>query len=354
MVTSSTQLLGNFSSTQSAIIVPRPGTTTQYYIFTVDAYGWANKVRWTIVDMSLNGGIGGILSLATKNQKMPFAVGVSEPVAYAEKITAVPKSGGIGFWLIAHAAQETSTKGNFVVWDISCNGIGNGVYQAIGTPIVSFGCSGPTCYDGNTLGYMKASRNNDKVACANQGQQFVEVFDFDNTKGILSNNCKSTNVFPGNSGNNGKPYGVEFSTTGRYVYVSDYWGKSIYRYDLSTSNVSTATLSAPLVIPVPISGNNDASTPTYYTIGALQMGPNGIMYGAYIGKDHIFSISNMEDPTAPVITEYAIKFSGSQFCSFGLPNFVSTFLGNVWINVTQTPCATNFSYTGGTNLPNAT
>ena len=48
-------LFGHSSSTQSAIIVPRPGTTTEYYIFTVDAAdnGLAKGLCYSKVDLNL-------------------------------------------------------------------------------------------------------------------------------------------------------------------------------------------------------------------------------------------------------------------------------------------------------------
>src|SRR4051812_3698398 len=43
-------LLGDYSSTQSATIVPKPGSTTQYYIFTTGAVG--GPFCYSIVDMT--------------------------------------------------------------------------------------------------------------------------------------------------------------------------------------------------------------------------------------------------------------------------------------------------------------
>jgi hypothetical protein len=40
-------LMGNASSTQSAVIVQRPGSNNIYYIFTVDAQAGANGLRWS-------------------------------------------------------------------------------------------------------------------------------------------------------------------------------------------------------------------------------------------------------------------------------------------------------------------
>src|SRR4051812_13447876 len=50
-------LMGNSSSTQSAVIVQKPGSTNIYYIFTVDAQAGANGLRWSEVDMNLQAGM---------------------------------------------------------------------------------------------------------------------------------------------------------------------------------------------------------------------------------------------------------------------------------------------------------
>ena len=51
-----TGLLGASSCTQAALIVPQPGSTTLYYLFTNDEYGGPNGFCYSIVDMSLQGG----------------------------------------------------------------------------------------------------------------------------------------------------------------------------------------------------------------------------------------------------------------------------------------------------------
>ncbi|MBQ0721749.1 MAG: hypothetical protein KBT89_16295, partial [Gammaproteobacteria bacterium] len=57
-------LLGDESSTQSAIVVPKPGDPDLYYIFTVDnALDGANDgLNYSTVDMTLAGGLGAVAS----------------------------------------------------------------------------------------------------------------------------------------------------------------------------------------------------------------------------------------------------------------------------------------------------
>lgn len=62
VTTNGTGLLGHSSSTQSAIIVPRPDSVGQYFIFTVDAEGKSNGLCYSEFKMSLNSGKGDIVS----------------------------------------------------------------------------------------------------------------------------------------------------------------------------------------------------------------------------------------------------------------------------------------------------
>ena len=53
IMTNGSALFGHLSSTQSAIIVPLPGSNTIYYIFTLDAFAGTHGVCYSIVDMTL-------------------------------------------------------------------------------------------------------------------------------------------------------------------------------------------------------------------------------------------------------------------------------------------------------------
>src|SRR4030095_1334601 len=76
IMSNGTGLYGNYSATQSGVIVPQPGTSI-YYVFTVDEnIGFG--LRYSIVDISANGGLGDVIS------KNNLLLGQS-----SEKVTAV-------------------------------------------------------------------------------------------------------------------------------------------------------------------------------------------------------------------------------------------------------------------------
>ena len=60
-----TGLTGDVSSTQSAIIVPKPGSNFIYYVFTVDDSAGPNGLRYSEVNMNLNNGNGDITDQKT-------------------------------------------------------------------------------------------------------------------------------------------------------------------------------------------------------------------------------------------------------------------------------------------------
>ena len=55
-------LLGHESSTQSAIVVPKPNDPNIYYIFTVGSNMSQTGLNYSIVDMTLDNGLGAIIN----------------------------------------------------------------------------------------------------------------------------------------------------------------------------------------------------------------------------------------------------------------------------------------------------
>lgn len=197
-----TGLLGGtilLSSTTSAVIVPKPGSCNLYYIVTVDEIGSDNGVRYSVVDMTLNGGLGDIVA----GQKNIFLCQTGK-----EKLEVVPASDGLSFWLIA-----CSNNNEFVSFKIDNTGI-----QA--TPVISAVLQN-TPYP---AGHLKINRQFNKIASGSYTG--IVVFDFDNATGIVSNPI----AWDYNLGG-GFAYGIEFSPDGNVLYIGD--GIAILQYDLT-------------------------------------------------------------------------------------------------------------------------
>lgn len=281
-----TGLKGHSSSTQSAIIVPRPDSAKRYYIFTVDATNGSNGAQYSEVDMKLNSGRGAINS--TKNVQLLKNT--------CEKITAVKHANGIDYWVLTHR-YNTDTIFAFLV---TAAGVSN-------TPVKSatkMKITGNTVF---TLGYMKVSPDGRKIAYANYQMDSAVVANFNSSTGVVSNAW----VFTMNDG-----YGLEFSPQAKYLYIGDFVNKKISQFDLSATTRPAFIASRRVV----------DSTPN--SIGALQLGPDGKIYiSVYVssGTGYLYVIH------APDSAGFAcrpqknyVNLSG-RVANYGLPTFIQSY-----------------------------
>jgi hypothetical protein len=112
-------LLGNPSSAQSGVIVPKPGSNTIFYVFTVDAEGGPNGFRYSTVDMSLDNGLGDVI--ASSKNTLLFAPSV-------EKVAAVSHANGLYYWVIAHGLHNNT----YYAYLIDCSGINAPITSNVG------------------------------------------------------------------------------------------------------------------------------------------------------------------------------------------------------------------------------
>lgn len=160
------RLMGHRSSTQSAIIIPKPGSKTVFYIFTTDLQSQTYGLRYSEVDITVNGGNG---SVVRKN------IFLTSPIT--EKVTAVKHQNNQDIWVIAHKWNSDA----FVAFLVTANGVTKqSITSNIGT--VHRGSSK------GAIGCLKASPDGRKIAMASwRDFNRFEVFDFDNSTGKLSN-----------------------------------------------------------------------------------------------------------------------------------------------------------------------
>jgi len=177
-----TNLLGgnNINYTQGAVIVPFPGDNQRYYVFTLDGVSIPvgnalidDGLRYSIVDMSLNGGLGDI-EVATMNTQLATDL--------TEKLIVIRSTEIQGFWVIAH--RRTSNE--FLAWKIDACGISiQPVVSAVGSNFEIIG--GFYNYYQGSIGAMAASPNGNRIGMPVDGTDRVEFFDFNKTTGVLSN-----------------------------------------------------------------------------------------------------------------------------------------------------------------------
>lgn len=285
-----TGLDGNSSATQSSIIVQQPGSAVLYYIFTVDAHQNAlrNGFNYSIVDLSQNGGLGAV---TTKNVNL-FVDEV------CEKVTAVKHSNGTDFWILVHP-WDTS---EFYAYNLNAGGVSAPVISNTGVVHNSDRRS--------AIGYMKTSPDGSKLAVAIYTQNRVELFDFNAGSGVVSN--------PIQLNSNRTPYGIEFSPSGEYLYVSLFADGELYQFDITSNNQTTINSSAQLI----------ASGTWLY--GALQLAPDNRIYMAKTNTAGTTGSLNLDVINDPDANGAAVNFVADsknlagRRCRLGLPNFVTS------------------------------
>lgn len=284
-----TGLMGAWTTTQSAIIVPKPYYPYLFYIFTLDWQANPNGLRYSIVDMTKLGGLGDV---TTKN------ILLQTPMT--EKLTAVHHANGIDVWVIAHKWNSDA----FYAYLVTSGGISPPVITNIGVT--------HTGNDVLTIGYMKASPKGDRLALVIR-TGIIEIFDFNNTNGILSNAINKTSppftVY----------YGMDFSPDGKKLYISNQAEDSaIWQFDLS-SNIPSEILNS-------FSNVGMTSFASTYQNSSLQLAADGKIYSGRWNKGYLGVINNPNALGANCnFVSDAIYLSGS-IGRGGLPNFIQSYL----------------------------
>ena len=197
---------------QAVLILPKPASATVFYLFhsTIDHQGpaYALQLYLTVVDMTLNGGLGGAMQ---KNLVL-----IADTLV-AGKITAVRHANGRDWWVFCHRRATNI----FYRLLITPEGISGLEQQAIG--IVRNWAGGQVCFSpqGDRFAYYWGSAGED-----------LEIFDFDRCTGLLSN---PVHILIDDANNHG---GVAFSPNGRYLYVTSI--EDVYQYDTEAPDISAS------------------------------------------------------------------------------------------------------------------
>jgi gliding motility-associated-like protein len=290
-----TGLFGNHSSTQSAVIIPHPGNSNLYYIFTVDAADnhLKNGLQYSMVDLSYVGGLG---SVTSKNNILY--------TPSAEKITAVRHSNNRDIWVISHRFNSDE----FYTYKIDSLGLNvNPIVSKVGTVHEAHPINPSPAGKFNSIGYLKVSPQGDKVAIVQYNTGIFEIFDFDNFTGKLNNARKRPQNFYGGS------YGVEFSPDGSKVYVGEFVSRKIYQFDFYASDFFASEVIINMVSK---------------RLGAIQTGIDGKLY---LTKDNSTFLDVIEEPNKKGIAcnykQDAIPLKG-KLAALGLPTFVQTYFSD--------------------------
>lgn len=319
-----TGLYGDPSSTQSAIIVQKPGDPNILYIFTVDTSTAENDpnfgLNYSVVDLSLNSGNGAVTQ---KNiNLLKFC---------SEKISAVLKNClDKSIWVVALGLENPNTGpfNTYHAFEVTSTGVNT-------TPVNSK-FSNLEVLD--PRGYLKFSPDAETLASANSASGLY-LYDFDVNTGILSNQNRILVSAP-----NKFPYGIEFSPDQRFLYAHTSnnepagqvggHSSSLVQYDLTAPNISA-------------SEEEIDRRPMYR--GALQLAQNGKIYRTIaenylIGTPYLGVIENPnEKGNAANYRHNAVALNGRN-ATQGLPPFIQSFFDRIEI-VKNTDGSTGTSLT---------
>ena len=336
-----TGLLGDPSSTSSGVIIPKPGDLDKYYVFTVDEphhqNAWAfpnqgptdingistgqyndsftsvpggddgfnNGLNYSLVDMTLNNGMGDIDNLEKNIPLQTYDPLIQEHLEYkcAEKITAVEHADGQSYWVLTHFVDS------FYAFRIDNNGVN--LTPIISTVAPSINVSG---YRRNGIGYLKSSPDGEKLAIAhsqnsnsegsNSGNGSAWIYDFNRETGLVSNPLEvlSNNSF----------YGVSFSQNSEKVYFSS--SNGVQQLDLTSADIP------------------NSATSIYQSfagfMGGMQLGPDGKIYICNPSFDFSLDVINEPNETGELAdyVETGQLLSIGTIARFGLPPFIQSFL----------------------------
>ncbi|APY09178.1 hypothetical protein BWZ20_13080 [Winogradskyella sp. J14-2] len=367
-----TGLLGDPSSTSSGVIVPHPTNNNLYYIFTVDEphhnNAWAfpnqgpadqngnplneyqetsvgsfsvpvaddgfnNGFNYSLVDMTLNGGLGDVVPTEKNVHLITYDASQQDQSLYkcAEKITAVQGADCETMWVITQFVDT------FYAFKIDANGFNDL------TPVTSIVPPNITTqgYRRNGIGYIKSSPDGTKIAvCHAQNIDLPSddnnsfntgsfwLYDFDNETGIISN--------PVNLLSNTSTYGTEFSADSKKVYVTN--RNNVRQFDLENNNAETII---------------HQQAPNAGFIASMQLAPNNKIYVCNSANGNRLDVIDQ-----PALSGLACNYIPSgqtlapgTFAALGLPPFITSFLGSEidiirnGISTTELRLCTGDSYT---------
>ena len=319
------------SSTQGALIVPFPNNPGKYFVFTVDESigGATNGFRYSVVNMNLNGGLGDVIP-GQKNILLQNNV--------TERLAVAAKGDSTGYWVMIHE------RGNniFKAYSIDQNGVNaNPVSSAVGAIHTT-----TTQANGDeTMGAMKFNHVFTKIAVAIYAGNKVQVFDFNNCSGTVSNPVTINTL--------DNPYGLEFSPDNSRLYYDLYYNAgfsgAVYQINMLAPNPASS------VVLVGVS-----SSFNFQCMGAMQLAPDGKIYISINSESWLSSINNPNNPgvSCGFVDQAVILQQVGLFPSpglLGLPQYVPIVNGTITPSLTTVSiCQNQLPYLWNGNLYSST
>ncbi len=306
-------------NSQPALIIKRPGSASQYYLFTLNSINNINSspgLFYSLIDMSLASGQG---SVTTKN--VPVYSGNS-----SGKLTGTKHCNGVDYWVVIRDWTTSTSTVNFLAYQVTSTGVST---TAVVSAASTWTNTNYSYYD--QYGCMKISPNGRKLALANYNNYYYynqqhptyEVWDFNNSTGAVTNSIGlSVNTNTVNYWNGG--WGVEFSPDCTKLYGSRLnWNVNnvaISQWDLCAGSASAVVASESVIATHTSSSNNGH--------GSMQLAPNGKIYIAnwwsVTNSQHISVINNPNLAGAACNYSYLAQSVAPNNSTYSMPNFIGS------------------------------
>ena len=280
------------SSTQGPLIVPFPEDNSKYYVFTLDDLEYDipqldNGLRYTVVDMNQNNGMGAVDLL----QKNVFLTNF-----LTEKITVVRSEYIRGYWVIVHKRESNQ----FLAYKVDGCGVDPiPVISNVGTELLGANSN----FDPRMpfYGSMKANNAGDRIAMPIDDSKLIDFYSFDAASGQLFNPI-TVEVTDNTPASPIRKYGCSFSPDGSMFYYTN--NISVYQLKLTAyDSLSIATSHTLIATP---------ANPTFQ----IEEGLDGKLYVA-IGGSNVLDVINTPNSSFCDYTSNALSTNG--LVLLGLP-----------------------------------
>jgi len=227
---------------QTALAIPFPGLPSRYFLFhnTIDdSIAYSYRMYYSEIDMSLDGGLGAVVS---RNNVL-----VADTIICG-RITGVKHANGRDWWVVFHGGKNDK----YFIYLVNPAGIHLHNIQQIGGILTSW--PGQVCFspDGSRFAWY-------------DGRNDLHLLDFDRCTGIFSNHL---HVAINDSADGG---GVAFSSNSQVLYVSS--SKYVYQFDLSSSNIASTQTTVAVW-----DGHYSPSPPAATVFYLAQLAPDNKIY----------------------------------------------------------------------------
>ncbi len=231
---------------QGNMIIPFPGDSTKFYVFIADRDGSiGNSIYYSIVDVTLNGGMGAVIS--RDNLLLTDHVN--------EKLNAAKHANGRDYWVMLMSSNTNQLFHKFLITPYGIQG-----------PFDQL--TGSTDNRNAFHGQMIFSKNGNKLGLVGSNSS-VDIFDFDRCTGDLYNYRE---VGEGVTSLQNYYFGCSFSSDENVFYTSSIWYeyKNIYQYNLNASDIRA---SKQLIYSYPDTGSMQG-----VELGMHLLGPDNKIY----------------------------------------------------------------------------